>query len=86
MVEVRARHYYGRLARIGGSSSVERMFTFLYGSESSTRHNMLTPVAVLAVDGVSANDAGDGRPASAIWILLCIRFTHTLPHLRLPVP
>lgn len=27
---------------------------------------MLTPEAVLAVDGVSANDAGDSRPASAI--------------------
>lgn len=34
---------------------------------------MLTPEAVLAVDGVSANDAGDGRPFGSF----CVYDSHT---------
>lgn len=46
---------------------------FLYESEGSTRQSMLTPEAVLAVDGVSANDAGDGRPFGSF----CVYDSHT---------
>lgn len=46
MVQVRARHYYGR-------DCLCYVYVHAY---------------TLAVDGVSANDAGDSRPASAICV------------------